>query len=204
MNAIVGLGNPGSEYEGTRHNVGRLAVQRMAGRWKIEMKKKGCSSLAGEGAWRGRRVGLALPETFMNASGEAVECLAKRWRLGPAAILVVLDDVSLPLGAVRIRGQGTSGGHLGLESVLQVLGTQEVPRLRIGVGPGSGKDLTPFVLGRFTQKEGAALAQGLEEAMEACEIWMEHGVSVAMNRFNRKISADPVLKDRDRRYGGGK
>ncbi len=186
----MGLGNPGPEYAGTRHNVGQLAVQRLAGQWEVKMRRRLFSSSVGEGLWERQTVRLVLPETFMNNSGEAVGCLVKRWRLEPTAILLVLDDVSLPLGTIRIRGQGTGGGHLGLESVLKALGTQAVPRLRIGVGPGRGRDLTPFVLGRFTAQEGRALEQGLGEAMEACETWVTEGLSVAMNRFNRRISAE--------------
>lgn len=187
MRVVVGLGNPGPEYAGTRHNAGQMAVRRLAERWECRVGRKLCASSVGEGMWQRWAVRLVLPETFMNSSGEAVGCLVKRWRLGPEALLVVLDDVSLPLGSVRIRGEGSAGGHLGLESVLEAVGTQAVPRLRIGVGPGRGKDLTSFVLGRFTAREGKALEEGLGLAMEACETWVAHGLSVAMNRFNRRL-----------------
>jgi PTH1 family peptidyl-tRNA hydrolase len=130
----------------------------------------------------------------MNVSGQSVACLVKRWQLDLANLLVVLDDISLPLGMVRIRGEGSAGGHLGLDSVLNALGSRSVPRLRVGIGWESRplKDLTPFVLGKFTESEKQILEGALAVAMEACRTWIVEGMSRAMNRFNRRISCKNI------------
>jgi PTH1 family peptidyl-tRNA hydrolase len=130
----------------------------------------------------------------MNVSGQAVACLVKRWQLDLANLLVVLDDISLPLGMVRIRGEGSAGGHLGLDSVLNALGSRSVPRLRVGIAGESRplKDLTPFVLGKFTEREKQILEGALAVAMEACRTWIVEGMSRAMNRFNRRISCKNI------------
>ncbi len=188
MKLIVGLGNPGSAYLKTRHNVGFLAAERLSQRWKIPLNRKGCSALFGEGKFGECPVRLALPQTFMNASGESVACLLSRWKIKPPSVLVVCDDLSLPLGMIRLRGKGSAGGHLGLGSILERLGTEEVARLRIGIrSEQPGKDLTPYVLGRFAPAEGKTLEQGLASAEEACELWMDRGINAAMNRFNQKV-----------------
>lgn len=188
MKVIVGLGNPGSEYPQTRHNIGFMAVERLGKQWSISVRKELCSSRVGEGSVGREKVRLVLPQTFMNASGEAVECLMKRWRLGPESLLLVCDDVALPLGSVRIRGQGSDGGHHGLASVFERLGSRQVSRLRVGIGGDASGDLTPFVLGKFTAAEKPALEKGLEQARFACESWIAEGISVTMNRFNRRVT----------------
>ncbi len=187
MRWIVGLGNPGPDYAGTRHNVGRMVVELLSQRWRVPLRQRLCSARVGEGMWEGRPLGLALPETMMNASGKTVGCLARRRQLEPADLLVVMDDVSLSLGGIRIRARGSGGGHLGLTSVLEAVGTEGVPRLRVGIGPGPRQGLTEFVLARFTPRERKKLEAGLEDAMGACEIWMTEGVPAAMNRFNRRM-----------------
>ena len=186
---IVGLGNPGSEYIQTRHNVGFLAAERLAHRWKVPLRKKGCDSVFGEGKFSGLAVAVAMPQTFMNASGRPLRCLLERWKLKPAAVLALCDDVALPLGMIRLRGKGSAGGHLGLASILEELGTDQVARLRIGVRPADGleKDLTPFVLGTFKAPEGKLLEQALASVVEAGELWLSRGLNAAMNRFNQKI-----------------
>jgi len=189
MKLIVGLGNPGAKYAGTRHNVGFMAAERIVRRWKIPLRKKGCDAVFGEGEFSGAPVGVALPQTFMNASGRSVQCLLERWRLNPKAVLVLCDDVALPLGMIRLKGRGSAGGHLGLASILEELGTAEFARLRIGVRPADGleKDLTPFVLGKFEPPEGKLLEQALASVVEAGELWLSRGLNAAMNRFNQKI-----------------
>lgn len=185
---IVGLGNPGPDYAGTRHNVGRMVVELLSQRWKIPLRQRLCSAKVGQGRWEGHPLRLALPETMMNASGKAVGCLARRWQLDSSDLLVVLDDASLPLGGIRVRAQGSAGGHLGLTSVLEEVGTQGLPRLRVGIGPGPRQELTEFVLGRFAPRERKNLQTGLEEAVGACQTWVAEGVPAAMNRFNRKVA----------------
>ena len=189
MKLIVGLGNPGPAYLRTRHNVGFLAAERFAERWKVPLKKKGCDAVFGEGEFSGSPVAVALPQTFMNASGRSVRGLLERWKLKPSAVLVLCDDVALPLGMIRMRGKGSAGGHLGLASILEELGTGEFARLRIGVRPAEGveKNLTPFVLGKFEAKEGKLLEQALASVVEAGELWLSRGLNAAMNRFNQKI-----------------
>lgn len=188
MKVLVGLGNPGSEYEKTRHNVGFLVVRRLARRWKISWKENGsCRSQIGEGRFGGQAVRLVLPQTFMNSSGEAVACLARKWRLKPEAFLVVCDDFALPLGSMRLRGQGSDGGHQGLASILGTLNTPGIARLRVGIGDGRLKgDWTPFVLGSFKESEQRLLEAVLERAIQACGIWVSGGLVPAMNQFNRR------------------
>ena len=189
MKLIVGLGNPGPSYLRTRHNVGFLAAERMAERWKVPLKKKGCDAVFGEGEFDGHAVAVAMPQTFMNASGKSVRCLAEKLDLKPSAVLVLCDDVALPLGMIRMRGKGSAGGHLGLASILEELGTGEFARLRIGVRPEQGveKNLTPFVLGKFEAGEAKLLEQALASSLEAGELWLSRGLNAAMNRFNQKI-----------------
>ena len=177
------------KYAGTRHNVGFMAAERLAERWKIPLRKKACDAVFGEGEFSGRPAGVALPQTFMNASGRAVACLLERWSLSPKAVMVLCDDVALPLGMIRLRGKGSAGGHLGLASIVEELGTSEFARLRIGVRPAAGveKDLTPFVLGKFEAPEGKLLEQALASVVEAGECWLSRGLNAAMNRFNQKI-----------------
>jgi len=165
-----------------------MLIQRLAQRWAIPIKNRLCRSKVGEGIFSGRPVRLALPQTSMNLSGEAVGCLIQRWRVELSSLLVVCDDLSLPVGMIRIRGQGSDGGHRGLASVLEVLKTDAVQRLRIGIrAPKVPEDLVGFVLGRFEASEKKGLEEGLNLSEEACEAWVSRGLSAAMNRFNRRL-----------------
>ncbi len=189
MKVIVGLGNPGSTYSGTRHNVGFMVAARFADQWSISLKKKFCDARVGEGVVEGHRVRVVLPQIFMNASGQSVSCLLRRWRLQPSSLLVVCDDVSLPLGRIRLRAEGSNGGHRGLASILDAVKTQQVPRLRVGIFSPKrqeGKDLTDFVMGRFDAAEKKLLEKQVASAVEACGVWLIQGVSAAMNLFNVK------------------
>ncbi len=209
MKVIIGLGNPGRTYAGTRHNVGFSVVGRLAERWSIPLKKSLCRCRVGEGVVDGHSVRLVQPRAWMNASGEAVGCLVRRWKLDRSGWLVVCDDVRLPLGAIRLRGQGSAGGHRGLSSILEALDSDHVARLRVGIGahPGleepladgrdfsglvagaakSKRELTPFVLGRFRLEEKKPLEEGLRAAGLACEVWVQKGLTAAMNLFNQKV-----------------
>jgi peptidyl-tRNA hydrolase, PTH1 family len=187
VKVIVGLGNPGSDYSGTRHNVGFRVTELLGQRWSIPLNRKLCRSRVGEGNYRAVPVRLVQPETFMNVSGEAVSELVQQWKLDPTDLLVIADDVALPLGSIRLRAQGSDGGHNGLGSILQMLGTEAVARLRVGIQPAALKgDLADYVLEPFSKKEQEPLEAVLETACDAAETWVCEGMTPAMNRFNQK------------------
>ena len=173
MKLIVGLGNPGAQYENTRHNTGFLVIDRL-----IEDDKN--SMVQGKGPFQinklpfqNGKVIVAKPTVFMNESGKAIQALVDYFKLKPQDCLIVADDVNLPIGTSRLRLKGSAGGHHGLESAIQFLGTQNFPRLRMGVGTGdlSGQNLTDFVLGRFSREEMEKLASEIKEACHTCLEW---------------------------------
>jgi len=189
VKVIVGLGNPGPRYAGTRHNVGFMVVSRLADRWSISLNRSVCSAKVGEGVFAGQPVGLALPQTMMNSSGESVGCLLKRWSAAVSELLVIYDDVDLPLGSIRLRGKGSDAGHRGISSILEQVNTKAVPRLRVGIhSAGVSDDLVDFVLARFRASEKRFVEEGLASAQKACEVWVEKGMQPAMNLFNKKGS----------------
>jgi PTH1 family peptidyl-tRNA hydrolase len=188
MKIVVGLCNPGKEYERTRHNVGRRVVEnfRLAagdvfGGWSKKFRSR-----ISEGRIGNEKIVLMLPETYMNSSGEAVAEAAAFWKVSPKDILVVGDDLSIPLGMIRLRASGTSGGHKGLDSIINKLGTEGVPRLRVGIATEK-TILVPaevFVLEKFSKEEDRSLEPVLDRAAQAIEIWISEGSEAAMNRFN--------------------
>lgn len=184
---IAGLGNPGAEYAGTRHNAGFMVLDILLGRWggNWESAAKFCADTA-KARRSGRMVWLCRPKTFMNLSGQAVGALARYYQVPSAEVMVVVDDVDLPLGTVRMRGGGGSGGHRGLESVEQGLGGSGYLRQRIGIGRarGLGSDTVGHVLGRFTTEEQAGLERVLRRAADQLDCWLAEGLAMAMNRFN--------------------
>jgi PTH1 family peptidyl-tRNA hydrolase len=196
---IAGLGNPGAEYTRTRHNAGFLVVELLAERgraaWTVEKK---FASRVARGEWSGRRGVLCQPQTFMNASGEAVGALLKFYRVEPKNALVVVDDADLPFGEIRMRERGGPGGHHGLESVEQHLGTSEYPRLRIGIGrTRSGvREITGHVLGAFNADEQKVLPKILDRAADQVETWLAHGIQQAMNQFNGAVDG-PAKQPKD-------
>ncbi len=190
---IVGLGNPGPEYAATRHNVGFMLLEKIAGAWKAELREeRRFKARVAQTERCGRRIILCQPQTFMNASGEAVGPLAAFYKVAPGHVFVALDDADLPLGSIRLRGSGGTGGHHGLESIVQHLGTHEFPRLRIGVAPGprtSGpRQIAGFVLGRFAGADQVLLERVLDRAGQQLECWLGDGVAKAMNDFNGTVS----------------
>jgi len=186
MKAVVGLGNPGPEYAGTRHNVGYRVAEEMAGRFRVRFSLRRFSSIIAEAeARKGEKIVLAKPLTFMNCSGEAVQGLMQFNRLNGRDILVVCDDLNLPLGQLRLRRKGSDGGHNGLGSIIVALGHGEFPRLRIGVGPRPAGDQTEFVLSEFSAGERPVIEEAVTRAADAVECWIFEGLSEAMNRFNR-------------------
>ena len=190
MHLIVGLGNPGADYAKTRHNAGFLLVEIMAEQGKAGWtnERKFVARVA-RGEKAGKKFLLAEPQTFMNLSGETVGALVKFYQLPLAQLLVTVDDADLPLGEIRLRPGGSSGGHHGLESIEQHLGTREFARLRIGIGRRDGtREITNFVLGKFDAAETAVLEKVLERAAGQIECWLDAGLQKAMSQFNGTIS----------------
>jgi len=190
LHLIVGLGNPGAEYARTRHNAGFLLVARLAERWKAGWtdERKFAARVA-RGECAGRKILLCQPQTFMNLSGEAVGALVKFYQLPLEKVLVAVDDADLPLGEIRLRPSGGTGGHHGLESVTQHLGTRDYARLRIGIGrQDEARQITGHVLGRFAAEESAALEKVLARAADQIECWLSAGLPKAMSQFNGAVS----------------
>lgn len=181
---IVGLGNPGAEYERTRHNVGFRVVDALADRLKLALKKKG-ETLVGWGSWRGRSVGVAKPLAYMNRSGLALEPLVRRSGLSPVDLLVIVDDINLPTGRIRIREKGGAGGHNGLEDLIDWLDSDDFPRLRIGIGSEFERGRqSDYVLSVFEADELPLIDAAVEQSRDAALTFVTDGITTAMNRFN--------------------
>ncbi|MFO1476833.1 MAG: aminoacyl-tRNA hydrolase [Verrucomicrobiota bacterium] len=193
LHLIVGLGNPGSEYARTRHNAGFLLVDRLASRWGGSWSyEKRFNARVARVEFRGARALLCEPQTFMNSSGEAVGPLALYYQVPPARLLVAVDDADLPLGELRLRPGGSSGGHHGLESIERHLGTREYARQRIGIGRTAGaREITGYVLGRFGPAETDTLERVMTAAADQAECWLADGLQKAMNRFNGNVDPEP-------------
>ena len=187
MKLVVGLGNPGSKYEGTRHNVGFAAVDLVAARHGLEWEAapRGVEALVAN--WRAGGAILAKPLTFMNLSGTAIVGLLQFYKIPVEELMVVVDEVQLETGRVRVRPDGSAGGHNGLKSTIASLGTPAFPRLRIGVGRGdTRRDLADHVLARFDPGERSVIEDAIARAADAAELFIADGVSAAMNRYNKK------------------
>jgi PTH1 family peptidyl-tRNA hydrolase len=195
---IVGLGNPGTQYQRTRHNVGFVVADTLAGRWKARWSlEKRFNARVARAEHEGRRVMLCEPQTFMNASGEAVQAVVAFYDVLPERVLVVVDDADLPLGSLRLRPGGSPGGHHGLESIEQHLGTREYPRLRVGIGRQDGaREITGHVLSRFSSTESKLADKVLTVAANQAEAWVVAGIQKAMNQFNGVIE-DAVDERKD-------
>jgi PTH1 family peptidyl-tRNA hydrolase len=189
LHLIVGLGNPGAEYKKTRHNAGFWLVERLAARWQAEWKnERRFHARLARAEHQDHPVLLCQPQTFMNASGETVGALVKFYRLPRTRILVAVDDADLPLGGIRLRPGGSSGGHHGLESIEQHLGSREFARLRLGIGRQDGlREITDYVLSRFDRGEAALMEKVLDRAADQAECWLAEGVQKAMNQFNGNV-----------------
>lgn len=185
---IVGLGNPGLLYSGSRHNVGFTVLKSLAVFLKTGFRReRSLSSLVAESGLPGSRLILALPQTYMNLSGVAVKALVKKFKIRPEDLLVVCDDLDLDLGRIKIRAQGSSGGQRGLQSIIEHLGGGGFCRLRIGIGrPPTGMDPAEYVLSGFSRREKEAAKMAQEEAVNCCLFWAEEGLPQAMNKFNKK------------------
>jgi PTH1 family peptidyl-tRNA hydrolase len=189
---IVGLGNPGSEYAAHRHNVGFWVVDALARAHGLAFsRRRGMVSLVAEGSIGDAQVVLAKPQTFMNLSGKAVGRLSQSYQIAPALLLVVFDDLDLPLGRLRLRPEGGAGGHKGMRSIIERLGTQAFPRLRVGIDRPPGKmDPAEYVLQPFSTQELAVARDAVETAVSAVECWLTAGIEAAMGRYNQPAGVD--------------
>jgi PTH1 family peptidyl-tRNA hydrolase len=182
---IVGLGNPGPEYAKTRHNLGFMLVDVLAGRMQTTVKREECRALVGRGENENQTVELAKPQTYMNLSGEAVKCLLLKEGRSVDGLIVISDDLALPFGTIRTRPSGSYGGHNGLRSIIDCLGTQEFKRLRMGIMPEHPvADAKRFVLDSFAKGDGETVEKILETSADAVETIIRNGVEAAMQRFN--------------------
>lgn len=187
---VVGLGNPGEEYAGTRHNAGFLVVDRLARAWGVELRGRLFKSLTATARRGGEDVLLVEPKTFMNRSGAAVRAALEGKAAGPERLIVVYDDLDIPLGEIRVRKSGRPGTHKGMISTVSEIGTETFSRVRIGIGPlPAGRDAADYVLEPFRRNERADLDRGLEQAAEAVEMILDGEIEKAMTRFNRRVAA---------------
>ena len=183
---IIGLGNPGERYGQTRHNVGFMSINHLCKLHNIKLGQNKCQARIGEGTIEEKDVVLAKPDTFMNLSGRAVVELCKRYRVPLSQIIVIHDDVSLPVGKIRVRQQGSSGGHNGVQSIIDCLGSKEFPRIRIGIGsPPEGTDMAEFVLSGFEEDEKTIITQSIELITTTVVTIMTAGIVAAMNMNSR-------------------
>ena len=190
MHLIVGLGNPGAEYAKTRHNAGFLLVEKLASQWKTDWsnERRFVARMA-KAVLGGKKILLCEPQTFMNLSGEAVAAVVQFYQLPLANVMVVVDDADLPFGEIRLRPSGGSGGHHGLDSVSQHLGSKEYARLRIGIGrKNEARQITGHVLGKFSAEESVMLEKVLEQAASQVDCWLHAGLQKAMSQFNGAVS----------------
>lgn len=185
---VLGLGNPGDAYRETRHNVGFRVVDELARRFGVRFDREECNSRVARVEREGGTILLAQPQTYMNRSGYAARCFVEHLGLDPTDLLVVYDEIHLPLGKIRLRPSGSPAGHRGMESILENLRTSDVARLRLGVGgdegPPPGEDLAQFVLAPFAAGERETLEALIVRAADACEMWLGEGVQAAMSKHN--------------------
>jgi PTH1 family peptidyl-tRNA hydrolase len=184
----VGLGNPGPEYEDTRHNAGFRLADHLAARWRMGQFRRADRAREAQGTWQDLPVRVLKPQTYMNRSGAAIALLRSLPEFDPSQnLLILVDDVALPVGRFRLRGAGSAGGHNGLKSIEGVLQRQDYARLRIGVGPPPPglDDLADFVLDEFSPEERESVSALLDPMADAVEVWLQEGIEKAMNQFNR-------------------
>lgn len=189
MFLIVGLGNPGREYEKTRHNVGFAVIDALADKYNISVADRKSRAFCGKGIIGGQKVLLAKPQTYMNLSGESIRSLADYYKIDvETELLVIFDDVSLDVGQIRIRKKGSAGGHNGIKNIIANLGTDTFERIKVGVGEKpKGYDLADYVLGHFTKAEQELMEEGYQNAISAVERIVQGEIDAAMNQFNQKV-----------------
>ena len=182
---VVGLGNPGEKYARTRHNLGFWCIDRLMKLHSIDLERKNRAALVGQGFIGEYRVALAKPRTFVNRSGEAANYLLARFKVSPRELLIIYDDIALPLGRLRLRPKGSAGGHNGIKSIIEALGTQDFPRLRLGIGrPPEGADQIGYVIGTMSEEEQKTADEVIERAVQTVACVLTDGVDDAMSKFN--------------------
>lgn len=185
MKLIVGLGNPGREYELTRHNIGFMAIDELSKRWNIPLNEQKFKGLFGAGFVNGEKVILLKPLTYMNLSGESIRPLMDYYKIDIEDFVVMYDDLDIPVGKLRLRMKGSAGGHNGVKSTIAHLGTQEFQRIRMGIDrPKNGMKVVDYVLGRFTVDEMPEVERAIEKSADACEEWLKNPFLQVMNTFN--------------------
>jgi PTH1 family peptidyl-tRNA hydrolase len=194
---LVGLGNPGIEYQFTPHNIGFLAVDRIAENCGIQVDNRHCKALTGRARIGNEEILLAKPETYMNLSGMSVLELSRKYEIDPAKDLVVIyDELDLPLGMIRVRARGSSAGHNGMQSIINAMQTEEIARIRIGVAPDDpGKGGARYILAPFRKSQLPAVDEALDLTAQAVNVILSDGIATAMNRFNRKNKPDEPAEE---------
>jgi PTH1 family peptidyl-tRNA hydrolase len=186
MRLIVGLGNPGEHYENTRHNIGFKVVDRLAERWNIKLGPSKLKGWIGEGIIQQQKVILLKPATYMNLSGESVRAALDWYKFNIEDLIVIYDELDLPTGQLRLREKGSAGGHNGMKSLIQHLGTHEFKRVRVGVDrPAPGHDISNYVLGSFSKDQLSIVEEAVERSCDAVEFWLKVNFLEAMSRFPR-------------------
>lgn len=184
---IVGLGNPGRQYEETKHNVGFKVIDKLAEKYDIKVDKFKNKAFVGDGTIRNKRVLLVKPQTYMNLSGESVREIVNFYKIPQERFVVIFDDTSLPCGSVRIREKGSHGGHNGIRNIIDQMGTDQFYRIKVGIGEKpSGWDLADYVLGKFNEDDLPAMDEGMDKAVKGVELMLSRGIAEAANRVNQK------------------
>ncbi len=191
MLVIAGLGNPGRKYENTKHNMGFLVLDAFAEKNDIKIRKIKHKALIGEGIIAGQKVLLVKPQTYMNLSGESLREVVQYYDIEPEELMVVYDDVDIPMGSIRLRKKGSAGSHNGMKSIIYQLQFDDFPRLRMGIGTEKKGDMIDFVLTGFSKDEAAKIREAVGTAVSALECWIERGVDIAMNEYNPKKPKKP-------------
>ncbi|MFB9758755.1 MULTISPECIES: aminoacyl-tRNA hydrolase [Bacillaceae] len=185
MKLIAGLGNPGREYEATRHNIGFMVIDELSKRWNIPLNQQKFKGIFGSGVVNGEKVILLKPLTYMNLSGESIRPLLDYYKIEVADFIVLYDDLDLPVGKLRLRTKGSAGGHNGIKSTIAHLGTQEFNRIRMGIDrPKHGMKVVDYVLGRFAAEEMSEVQHSIQKSADACEQWLSAPFLQVMNTFN--------------------
>ncbi len=193
MLAIIGLGNPGAAYEKTRHNVAWQVLDILSKKYSLPINKNRCKALIGEGLVGGQRVALIKPQTYMNLSGESVVSILNWYKIQPQEVLILSDDIDLPVGTIRIRPHGGAGTHNGWRSIIELTGSDRFPRIRIGIGaPPPQWDLKNWVLSGFGDQQ-ILMEETYNFAAEAVDCFIKHGIDLAMNRFNKRDHEKPAI-----------
>ena len=187
MYVIAGLGNPGREYEGTRHNVGFMTLDALADKYNIDVREKAFKGLIGKGVIEGNKVILVKPQMYMNLSGECIRQVMDYYKVDPSEFIVIYDDISLVPGGIRIRKKGSAGGHNGIKNIIANLGTDHFMRVKVGVGEKPKNwDLADYVLSTFPKEDREKVEEAMDHAVEAVRMMLDGETEAAMNRYNRK------------------